>query len=168
MDPLTRLQSAQVRLANAKANLRETEFGAVGTVPAVALARIRRHLSGGITIAEYRETRALANQFRARGRFVVADFIDSIATAEKRQGMAARDVRRAAAAVAATRSEYWTQPPVSRSYDTSPVNPLRVPGTGSQFWNIPVRRTDDPFYASALRTHQVNELQSAIRRYETL
>lgn len=169
MDPTSRLQNANVRLTNAKVNLRDIERQAAGRVPAVVLARIRSHLSGGITTAEYRETRKFAAQARASGRFGVADYIDSIANAERRQGLAQRDVKRAVAAIEGTGSEYWTLP-VRRSDDPylTKVNPLRVPGTGSQFWNLPVRRADDPFYASALRGHQTRELQRAVRRYEMM
>ena len=169
MDSTTRLQNASVGLSSAKANLRGLEREAVGRVPAAALARIRAHLPGGITPAEYRETRALANAFRASGRYTVAAFIDSIANAERAQGLAQRRLNRAAADIEATGSEF-RRLPVRRSDDPflTPINPLRVPGTGSQYWNLPVRRADDPFYASALRGPQTQQLQRAIRRYEMM
>ena len=169
MDPTTRLQNASVRLANAKTNLRELEQDAVGQVPAAALEHIRAHLSGGITPSEYRETHAMANIYRATGRINIANFIDSIANAERAQSLAQGDVKRALDGVEGTGSEYWNLPR-RRSDDPYRTNdnPLRVPGTGSQFWNLPVRRADDPFHARAVRSHQTQELQRAIRRYEMM
>ena len=168
MDPLTRLQNARDQLAYARMNLLdvEDEAEAEGSVPPAVLARIRRHLSGGITVAEYHQTHRLAERFRESGLLDVADFIDSIAEAEKRQGLAQRDVRIAADELAASGAEYRRQPEVSRSDDTTPVNPFRVPGTGSRYWNGP-RRPDDPYRAGAVRRPRVTELRErAIRWYE--